>query len=81
MHHIAGAFLLPQSKENSSAAGQTAKYLSILFQVKMKRGVLIIAAHLNIKHEKMRKIAQVFSKQWIFKTRIYSPNKNKSVKI
>ena len=44
MHHIAGASLINQSKENCSAAGKTAKYLSILFQVKVKREVLIIAA-------------------------------------
>ena len=49
MHLFAGASLLNQSKENSSAAGKTAKYLSILFQVKVKRDVLIIA-----EHEKMR---------------------------
>ena len=36
MHHIAGAPLLNQSKENFSAAGKTAKYLSSLFQVKLK---------------------------------------------
>ena len=47
MHHIAGASLLNQSKENFSAAGETAKYLSILFQVKNKREVLIIAALLK----------------------------------
>ena len=47
MHHIAGASLLNQGKENFSAAGKTAKYLSILFQVKVKRDVLIIAAHLK----------------------------------
>ena len=40
MHHYAGAFLLNQSKENFSAAGKTAKYLSILFQVKFKRDVI-----------------------------------------
>ena len=44
MHHIAGASLLNQSKENFSAASKTAKYLSILFQVKVKKDVLIIAA-------------------------------------
>ena len=49
MHLIAGTSLLYQSKENFSAAGKTAKYLSILFQVKVKRDVLIIA-----EHEKMR---------------------------
>ena len=27
----------------------------------------------------MRKIGQVFKKEWIFKTRFYSPNKSKSV--
>ena len=47
MHHIAGASLLNQSKENFSGAGKTAKYLSILFQVKVKRDVLIIAALLK----------------------------------
>ena len=29
----------------------------------------------------MRKIGQVFKKEWIFKTRFYSPNKSKSVNI
>ena len=47
MHHIAGASLLNQSKENFSGAGKTANYLSILFQVKVKRDVLIIAALLK----------------------------------
>ena len=47
MHHIAGAFPLNQSKENFSAAGITTKYLSILFQVKVERDVLIIAALLK----------------------------------
>ena len=36
MHHFAGASLLNQSKENFSAAGKTAKYLFILFQIKVK---------------------------------------------
>ena len=36
MHHIAGASLLKQSKENFSAASKTAKYLYSLFQVKLK---------------------------------------------
>ena len=45
MHHIAGVFLLNQSKENFSAAGKTAKYLTILFQV--KGDVLILAAFLK----------------------------------
>ena len=39
MHHFAGESLLNQSKENFGAAGKTAKYLSILFQVKVKRDV------------------------------------------
>ena len=47
MHHIAGASLLNQSKEKFSAAGETAKYLSIVFQGKVKRDVLIIAALLK----------------------------------
>ena len=81
MHHIAGASLLNQSKENFSAAGKTAKNLSILFQVKVKKDVLIIAALLKYWAWKNEKIGQVFKKEWIFKTRFYSPYKNKSVKI
>ena len=47
MHHIAGVSLLNQSKENFSVAGETAKYLSNLFPVKVKRDVLKIAALLK----------------------------------
>ena len=55
MHHIAGASLLNQCKENFSAVGKTAKYLSILFQVKVKRDVLEIAALLISEHKKNEK--------------------------
>ena len=47
MHYIAGVSMLNQSKENFSAAGKAAKYLSILFRVKVKRDVGIIAALLK----------------------------------